>query len=275
MNAAAPHSAVHVALDVGAGPTALCLHGNPDTGVLFAPLAARLGKQMRLVAPDLPGFGGSPWPVWFDRRGDGGPTFDDRTLDAMAAWTDCAITQIAPDGPVHLILHDFGGPFGLAWAIRHPERVGRIALLNTFFSPTMRWHFWARVWRTPVLGELAVALATRGFFRLEMRRGSRHLERAHIDAVHARVTRQARRAVLRLYRATDPAIFAPWMADLQRLTADRPTCVLWGMHDPYLTPDLAEAFGATDVAFLRDCGHWSPVEKVDDVAIKLADFFAD
>ena len=75
--------------------------------------------------------------------------------------------------PIDLVVHDFGGLFGLAWAVRHPERVRRLAILNTMFFPDYRWHFWARVWRTPLLGELSLAVSTRTGLALEMRTPSR------------------------------------------------------------------------------------------------------
>ena len=74
---------------------------------------------MRCVAPDHVGMGLSEKPADYDytprgadrrRRGPG------RGLGLRR---------------VHLVVHDWGGPIGLGFAGRHPERVGRIAILNT------------------------------------------------------------------------------------------------------------------------------------------------
>ena len=60
-------------------------------------------------------------------------------------------------------------------AVRYPEKVRRLAIMNTMFFPDYRWHFWARVWRTPLLGELSFAVNTRWGLTQEMRRGSKRL----------------------------------------------------------------------------------------------------
>src|SRR3989304_2120869 len=47
---------------------------------------------------------------------------------------------------LHLIVHDFGGPFGLAFAITHPERIRSLVILNTIFYSDYEWHPLARIW---------------------------------------------------------------------------------------------------------------------------------
>ena len=55
--------------------------------------------------------------------------------------------------------------FSLAWAMAHPEQVGSLTLLNTGALPGYRWHKFARIWRTPLLGELFQLTATRAAYR--------------------------------------------------------------------------------------------------------------
>jgi pimeloyl-ACP methyl ester carboxylesterase len=74
---------------------------------------------------------------------------------AQPAYTAADVKQ-----PIDLVAHDFDGPFGFAWAIRHPDAVRRIVAINTLFFSDYHWHFWAQVWRTPVLGELSMAVMT-------------------------------------------------------------------------------------------------------------------
>src|SRR5207244_3768585 len=64
-------------------------------------------------------------------------------------------------GRVSLVMNDWGG-VGLAFAQRRPELIERLVLINTVaFLPGYRWHRIARIWRTPVLGELAMGTTTR------------------------------------------------------------------------------------------------------------------
>ena len=250
-------------LDAGAGPPVLLLHGNPDTAEVWSPVIDRLRHRHRCLAPDLPGFGGSALPRDFEA-----------SLDGMARFVAGVVEAAVPvPGPLDLVAHDLGGPFGLAWAVRNPDRVRRIAVINTVFFSDYRWHFWGRVWRTPLLGELAMALLNRPGFEAELRRNS-GLSREQIRAIYARITPRMKRAVLRLYRALDPGAFRGWEDELIALTAARaPTLVLWGDRDPYVPARFAERFGAREVHHLADCGHWPQLEDPDRTADRLLAFF--
>lgn len=243
------------------------LHGNPDSADLWRPVLERLDVPQRLVAPDLPGFARSDEPAAHRER------LADDPLGAMSAWVDAFLEALggAADGPVHLVGHDFGGVYAGAWAIDHPERVASLTMIDTFFHADHRWHAWARVWRTPLLGELSMLAMSWPLFRMEMRRGSERLDDEHLRATWRLVTPRARRAVLRLYRAADPEIFAGGPeASLRRLMRARPSAAIWGAHDPYLPVAGARAFDARRVLVLDDCGHWPPVERPEVVAEAIA-----
>ena len=252
-------------VDRGRGPPVLLLHGNPDSAELWAGVIARLGPRFRCLAPDLPGFGRSAAPDDLDRSPDG-----------MARFVAALLAAAGVVAPVHLVVHDLGGRYGLAWAVRHPARVRRIAVINSVFHADYRGHFWARVWRTPVLGELAMALLSRRGFARELRRGSPGLDPAYVRHAHGLFTPAVRREVLRLYRALDPEELAAggWEEGLLRLTARAPTCVLWGDRDPYIPAAYAERFGAAEVHHFPERGHWLPAEAAEEVAERLARFFS-
>ncbi len=252
---------VHL-LDEGAGPPILFLHGNPDTGEMWRGVISRLAGRHRCLAPDLPGFGRSPVTGSFDCR-----------LESMAAFVDELVTALGVELPLDLVVHDFGGPYGISWAIRHPRKVKRLAVINSLYFEDYRWHFWGRVWRTPVLGELSMLLMPRWIFALELRRGSGKLGRDHIRQTWARIHPAMKRMVLKLYRATDPENFRGWEDDMLDLAAAVPTRVLWGIKDPYIPAHYAERFGTRIVHYFPDCGHWLPVEAPAAVADRLGSFF--
>jgi pimeloyl-ACP methyl ester carboxylesterase len=117
--------------------------------------------------------------------------------------------------------------------------------INTLFFSDYRWHFWARVWRTPFLGELSMAVMNRPMFVQELRRGSgKRMTEEHIEATWALMTPHMKKEVLRLYRATNPENFKGWEDDFLALTARKPTMVIWGDKDPYLSSRYAERFNA-------------------------------
>jgi pimeloyl-ACP methyl ester carboxylesterase len=246
----------------GDGPPVLFLHGNPDSGVMWDDVASRLGTRFRCVAPDLPGFGRSGVPDGYTP-----------SLDGMAQFVEQFLTAANIPRPLDLVAHDFGGPFAFAWAVKHPESVRRIIALNTVFFSDYRWHFWARVWRTPVLGEIAMALMNKAGFAHELRRGSRGLPQAHIDETWALMTRRMKREVLRLYRATDPKNFPAYERDFQALTKVKPTLVIWGDKDPYIAPSFAERFNARKVVHLP-VGHWAMIEAPAECAAAIAEFLS-
>src|SRR3954453_2180297 len=202
----------------GSGPAVLFLHGNPDSRVMGEDVAAHLESSFHCVAPDLPGFGHSEIPRDYAR-----------SLDGMAQFVEQFRVVAGLQPPLDLVAHDFGGPFAFALATRNPSAVRRIVAINTAFFSDYRWHFWARVWRTPILGEVSMAFMNRLILARELNRGSgRPLGREHIARTWALMTPRMRAEVLRLYRATNPQAFAGWEDQLLALTKERLTMVIWG-----------------------------------------------
>jgi pimeloyl-ACP methyl ester carboxylesterase len=247
-------------LERGEGPPILLLHGNPDSSALWGAVIERLAPRFRCLAPDLPGFGGSP-----------APKASDFSLTAMAAWVDAVVTAADVVEPVILAVHDIGAAYGLPWACRHPERIRALAISNTIFSSEYRWHFWGRIWRTPLLGELSMLLLRFPIFRMEMRRGARQLSDEHVRRVYDAIRPEGRRTVLRLYRALSPAVFAGWEDQLRALTARVPSTVVWGVHDPYIPARFADSFGVPPERIRRfdRSGHWLPAELPGETAAAI------
>jgi pimeloyl-ACP methyl ester carboxylesterase len=244
--------------DTGEGPPTLFLHGNPDSADLWDGVIERLQSSYRCLAPDLPGFG---------RSGDAGDL--DCSLDGFARLVEAIVDGTGVTEPVNLVVHDLGGPIGLSWAIQNPEKVRRLAILNTLYSTAYRWHLWARIWRTPLLGELSLASMNWPLFKWSIRRGSRNLSEAQIRGIYRYVAPKVKRTILKLYRATDPESFRGWEERLLGITATVPTLVLWGDHDPYIPKRFAATFGTGNIRHFPDHGHWLPAEAPREVAEAL------
>lgn len=251
---------VHL-IDAGSGAPTLFLHGNPDSADMWRPVIDRLRDRLRCLAPDLPGFARSLAPADFDC-----------SLEHLARFVNELLDALGVAAPINLVLHDLGGLYGLSWAVRHPARVQRIVISNMAYHADYRWHPWARIWRTPLLGELSMALTNYRLFAVELRRGSRRLSDAHIRRTYELAGPGQRRMVLRHYRAADPALFAPWNSELRALARRVPTMVLWGDADPYIAPRFAEQFGAGEVHHFPGVGHWLPAEDPAAFAAHLERF---
>lgn len=245
------------------------IHGNPgsaDDWVGLAGTAAKVGK--RAVAFDLPDFGETVAPDGFEHD-----------IPGYAGFVDQALTELEVER-AHLVLHDFGGPIGLYWAAAHADALASITLIDTGVLPGYRWHSLARVWRTPVLGELFQATATRPAFRFLLNRNEpRGLPRDFVEAMYDHYDRRTRKAVLKLYRATDDP--GGMSEALVQLFAEReiPALVIWGEQDAYLPSSYAErqreAFPAAEVHVLPASGHWPFADAPDTVERIFTDFLTE
>jgi pimeloyl-ACP methyl ester carboxylesterase len=242
------------------------VHGNPGSGADWRDLLARVGGFARAIAPDMPGFGAADRPSAFAY-----------TIEGYAAHLGALLERLGITR-AHLVLHDFGGPWGLVWAARHPEAVASVTLINTGIMPGYRWHKYARIWRTPILGELFLLSVTRRSLRwLLDRENPKPMPQSFIDRLYADLDRGNKRALLRLYRATDDigAMSEAWG---QRLAPHRlPALVLWGTTgDNMLPPRYAEAqrayFGEVAVHLLAGCGHWPFVDDPERTAALIVPF---
>ena len=241
------------------------VHGNPGSSEDWRDLVSRTGAFGRAVAPDMPGYGKADKPKDFDY-----------TVEGYARHLDGVLTHLGVRR-AHLVLHDFGGPWGLAWAATRPERLGSVTLINIGLMPGYRWHYLARVWRIPVVGEIFMATATRAGFRMLLKHGNlRGLPKEFVDRMYDDYDRRTRRAVLKLYRATnDPGGMAEAVGETFR-ALDVPALVIWGAADPYVPARYAERqrefFPSARVVILERSGHWPFADDPEAVANILVPF---
>lgn len=113
--------------------TVVCLHGNPTSSYLWRDVVPALEPLGRVLAPDLIGHGDSDK---LEGEGDDRYRFVEhrRYLDG---WFDAVV----PDGPVLLVLHDWGSGLGFDWANRHRDRVVGIAFMEAIVMP-VSWDDW-------------------------------------------------------------------------------------------------------------------------------------
>ncbi len=241
------------------------VHGNPGFSRDWEDLMERVSGFARCLAPDMPGFGRSDRPDTFDY-----------TVPGYARHLGGLLSSRGVS-KVHLVLHDFGGPWGLAWALANPTSLASLTLINTGLLPGYRWHTFARIWRTPLLGELYMASASRTGFNLILKHGNpRGLPKPFIDAMYDNIDSGTKRAILRLYRsANNPGEMAEKYGQAFR-SWTCPVLVIWGRADPYIRVQYAERqrdyFPQAEVAILDDSGHWPFADNPDAVASILLPF---
>lgn len=250
-------------VDQGSGPAVVCVHGNPTWSLYFRGLAAALAVDHRVILPDHLGMGRSdvPDPARY------GYDLAARVADLGALLDHLAI---GVERPATLVVHDWGGAIALTWAARHPERVGRVVLLNTAAFPLLPGHglpWLLRLARLPWVGP-ALVCGGNVFVRAALRLGVRRrplapaVRRAYL-APHR--SWRSRQPILRFVRdiptdAGQPThtLLAATGAGLGWL-ADRPTMLVWGARDPVLTPAYLDEWRRrlpdAETHVIDDAGH--------------------
>jgi len=110
-------------IDEGSGAPVVMVHGNPAWSFLYRHLIRRLTPEFRCVAPDHIGFGLSDKPTGRSLRPQ------DHAENLAELIDTLALKDIT------LVVQDWGGPIGLSYAIREPENVARLVIMNTWLWP--------------------------------------------------------------------------------------------------------------------------------------------
>lgn len=260
----------------GDGTPVLLLHGVPETSSCWRDLAPRLARGRRVLAPDLPGLGGS---------GYGGP-YD---VPSLVAELVALLEREAPGRAVDVVGHDWGGSLALGLAGARPDLVRRLVVANAPYR-TLPLH------RAPHIPFFALPGAPEALFRLGGRRLVRLMlsvgwrSNTRLDAesqaeYEAAYTNPATvEAMLGYYRAaTRPRLAALLRrerpAGQPRVRAER-MLVLWGARDPILPVSTGESV-VRDLG--PDCvmvtvpgaGHFVIEEAPQVVADVLVDFLGE
>jgi haloalkane dehalogenase len=217
-------SAMHY-LDEGDGVPVLLMHGNPTWSFLYCDVIANL-DGVRCLAPDYLGFGLS----------DDGPDGFGYTLAEQAEWVGAWIDHLALDRPFVMVVQDWGGPVGLLNAVKRPDEVGGLCILNTWaWVPDTFTKSFGRVLGGPLGKQL---IERRNFFATTLVKRQMHESRnkpqAVFDAYAAPFSDKAARYPTWVF----PREILHNDETLRRLEQDltklkgKPTEMVWGMEDP-------------------------------------------
>ena len=121
-------------VDEGEGQTVLFLHGNPTSSYLWRTVIPEVSGKARCLAPDLIGMGAS------EKLPD--PKSGTYTFQTHRLYLDAFIDAVVPEGPVTLVIHDWGSALGFDWANRHRARVKGIAYMEGMVAPIPTWDDW-------------------------------------------------------------------------------------------------------------------------------------
>ncbi len=258
-------------IDEGAGRPVVFVHGNPSWSFEFRRLVASLRGEFRCIAPDHVGFGLSSRS---ERAEDHHPRAHAERFAALLDHLDV--------GDATLFLTDWGGPIGLDFARRWPDRVAGLVVANTWCWPVSRDpHFvmFSLLMRSPP-GQLLIRRFN-GFVTQVMPRAvgdRRSLTReAMSHYVHAQPDPGARAASAALPGQITGA--SDWLASIwgQRAAFSRkPALILWGLRDiAFRRRELerwSSALSRAEVHEFEDCGHFLAEEAPERILPLLRAF---
>jgi pimeloyl-ACP methyl ester carboxylesterase len=255
--------------ELGSGPAVLLLHGWPTSSYLWRDVMRPIAERNRVLAIDLPGFGASDKPL--------GVRYDfdlfDRTLDGFLAALGIETVGLA--------VHDLGGPIGLHWAVQRPQRVTRLAILNTLVYPEFSEAVlqFIKACSTPELREQLTSpaglAAAMGLGLADEANLSDEMLAAVREPFHSE---ESRRALADAGIGLEPEGFV----EIARLlpSLGMPVRVIYGERDRIL-PDVGETMARVkadlpqaEVTALPDCGHFLQEEAPGEIGALLARFFA-
>jgi pimeloyl-ACP methyl ester carboxylesterase len=271
------------------GEPILLLHGFPESHRTWRGVAPDLARDFRVVAPDQRGFGASDKPQGVEAYRT------DRILEDLIALADALGL-----GRFTLVGHDWGGAVAWLAALKHPDRLSRLVIVNAphplvfqkslFDDPAQRAASqYISAFRNPMMEQGIAAMGLETFFtktfasHADVSLLSDEERQAYLDDWGAP---GAMTAMLNWYRASE--IVVPKVGEEARAPAwtaapfpkiKVPTLVLWAMRDTALLPiqlgglyDLVEDLR---LATIPEAGHFVPWEQSKTVATAIRDFIYD
>jgi haloalkane dehalogenase len=252
------------------------LHGNPTWSFYYRNLVLALRDRYRCIVPDHMGCGLS------DKPGDA--DYDYR-LRSRIEDIETLVSHLGLQRPLTLVVHDWGGMIGFAWAVRNPQRIARTVILNTAAFPLPRDKKMPpalSLVRDTALGAFLVqrfnafsAIAARVAFKKPVSREVRQGYTLPYDSPANRI------ATLRFVQDiplqdSDPGFdILLNTAEHLHLLADKPCLIAWGEKDfvfdaPFLNTWL-KYYPRAVVHRFPDCGHYV----LEDGGTALIDTIAD
>lgn len=244
-------------LDGGRGEPVVFLHGFASEKDVWLPLASLLTHRLRVIAPDLPGFGDSDYQpsAHYDIASQ---------ADRLGAFLDSLGV-----GRVHLVGAAMGGQIATAFAAKNPNRVGSLGLLSpTGIDAPNPTH----IERSQKKGELPLVAQTREEYERILALASAKPLRVPRRLKLTLIDRGLARAEINHKIGTDllenPMPLEPVLGELKV-----PTLVLWGEDDRIADPSALDVFKEklpdAQATSLAACGHVPMIERPLETARHL------
>jgi len=241
-------------LDEGGGDPVVMVHGNPAWFFLYRNLIKGLLPEYRCVAMDHIGFGLSDKPLDWHYSPEG------HAENLASLIHELGLTDIT------LVVQDWGGPIGLSYAVRNPERVKALIILNTWMWPVNNdWYY--VLFSRFMGGVMGRFLIRRVNFFVRVIMPMAYGERMKLTGdIHRHFLMPLRKPQERKGCWVMPRQILgskEWLGELWRertAICGKPALIVWGMRDiAFRKKELKvwlEAFPAARVRCLEGAGHY-------------------
>lgn len=259
-------------VDEGQGDVLLFVHGTPSWSFDYRNVIRNLKRDYRCVAIDHIGFGLSGKPRHYDYS-----TINHaRTLEKFVVEKDL--------NNITLIVHDFGGPIGLNFAIEHPRRIKRIIILNSWLWSSEgdpEFIKFSRILKSPLLPFLYRRLNFSPRFILPKSFGDKKPSAMILKHYTKPFANSAERNGALAF-AKSLLNDQQWFESLWRkkeILTGKPMLFIWGMKDPVITPKnlsrFVSGFPNPVIVKLEKCGHFPQEEEPESVVESIRSFIGN
>jgi pimeloyl-ACP methyl ester carboxylesterase len=258
-------------IDEGQGESILFVHGTPSWSFDYRNITKALSKSFRCIAIDHIGFGLSDKPEHYDYSSIN----HSRTLEKFIVEKQLSNFT--------MVVHDFGGPIGLNFAIQHPEMIKSLVILNSWLWSSKTDPDYMKVvgiLRSPALPFLYRYLNFSAKFILPKSFGDHKLSAKTLKQYTKPFTHKTQRNGTLAF-AQSLLNDQDWFEELwnhKDSIASKPTLLVWGLKDPVIKPRYLDKFKAgfenAQVLELETSGHFPQEEEPEKVAVAIRDFLS-
>ncbi len=257
-------------IDEGEGPILLFVHGTPTWSFVYRNQIKELAKNFRCIAIDHLGFGLSEKPKNFGYT----PTQHAENLQTF-------VDKLGLKS-INLVVHDFGGPIGLSYAVNNATNINSVTIMNTWMwslekdkelmqASSLLGGFWGRLFYKQFNFSVKL-LMPKGFYNKKNLTPSLHQQ--YIKAFPDAQSRHSTWVFARELKNSNQ-----WFASLESnivKLADKKIQILWGMQDTLIKPhhlahwktlihDLANA----RIVEIENAGHFVQEEAAQQVTQEI------
>jgi pimeloyl-ACP methyl ester carboxylesterase len=256
-------------IDEGNGDVLLFIHGTPSWSFDYRNIIKELKANYRCVAIDHIGFGLSDKPELYDYTTKN----HSKTLEKFALEKQL--------NNFTLVVHDFGGPIGLNFAMQHPAKIKSLIILNSWLWSSKNdpdFIKLSKILKSPLLPFLYRYLNFSPKFILPKSFGDHKLSNSLLRQYTMPFANKTQRNGALAF-AKSLLNDQDWFEQLwskRHVISNKPTLFIWGMKDPVIKPHNLEkfqiGFANSTTVELNTSGHFPQEEQPEKVVDAISNF---